>query len=114
MRESLIMQIHYGTAIASVSLVAMHILLRFTQKFDESLQFDNVLTNYSFLPYALLLEAILILITVHGFNGLRIILLEFKQGAIYEKLVTYSCLISMVILITYGTRTILLTSIGMI
>jgi len=108
------MKIHYGTALGAVALVAVHILFRLTQNFSESLQYDSVITNYEFLPYALLLELILVLISIHGFNGLRVILLELKQGNKYEKTVTYGCIAAMIIVIAYGSRTIFLTSLGMI
>ena len=113
MRESIIMKIHYGTALASIALVAVHILFRLTQGFAESLQYENVIANYQFLPYAGMLEVILILLSIHGFNGLRVILLELKQGAGYEKSVTYGCIAAMAITILYGSRTIFMTSMGM-
>ncbi len=50
------MKIHYGTALGAVALVAVHILMRMTQNFDQSLQYQNVIANYHFLPYALMLE----------------------------------------------------------
>jgi succinate dehydrogenase / fumarate reductase, membrane anchor subunit len=113
MRESIIMKVHYGTALGAVALVAVHILFRLTQSFSESLQYESVIANYQFLPYALMLELILILISVHGFNGLRVILLELKQGNVYEKTVTYGCLAAMLVVILYGSRTILMTSMGL-
>jgi len=114
MRESIIMKIHYGTAVASIALVAVHILFRLTQGFAQSLEYESVIANYEFLPYAGMLEIILILISVHGFNGLRVILIELKQGSQYEKSVTYGCLAAMVIVILYGSRTIFMTSMGMV
>ncbi len=114
MRESTIMKIHYGTAIAAVALVAVHILMRLTQGFAESLEFESVLANYKFIPYAIMLELILILLSIHGFNGLRVILLELKQGRIYEKTVSYGCIVAMIGLIAYGSRTIIVTNMGMI
>ncbi|MFQ6025428.1 MAG: succinate dehydrogenase [Nitrosopumilaceae archaeon] len=114
MRESIVMKIHYGTAVGAVALVAIHILFRMTQNFSESLQFESVIANYEFLPYALLLEAILILISIHGFNGLRVILLELRQGSTYEKSVTYGCIVAMAAVILYGSRTILVASMGMV
>ena len=114
MRESIIMKIHYGTALAAVALVAVHILIRLTQGFAESLEYDSVITNYKFLPYAGMLEIILILLSIHGFNGLRIILLELKQGITYEKAVSYGCVAAMISLIIYGSRTIIMVNIGMI
>ncbi|MGI9565806.1 MAG: succinate dehydrogenase [Nitrosopumilus sp.] len=114
MRESTIMKIHYGTALAAVALVAVHVLMRLTQGYAESLEFENVLANYKFIPYAAMLELILILLSVHGFNGLRVILLELKQGKTYEKTVSYGCLAAMIGLIAYGSRTIIMTNMGMV
>jgi len=114
MRESTIMKIHYGTAIAAVALVAVHILMRLTQGYAESLEFESVLANYKFIPYAVMLELILILLSIHGFNGLRVILLELKQGRVYEKAVSYGCLAAMIGLIAYGSRTIIVVNMGMV
>lgn len=112
MRESVIMKIHYGTALGSIALVAVHILFRMTQGFAESLQYENVIANYQFLPYAGMLEIVLILLSIHGFNGLRVILLELKQGRGYEKAVSWGCVAAMVAVIAYGSRTIIMTSMG--
>jgi len=114
MRESTIMKIHYGTAIAAVALVAVHILMRLTQGYAESLEFESVLANYKFIPYAVMLELILILLSIHGFNGLRVILLELKQGRVYEKAVSYGCLAAMIGLIAYGSRTIIVVNMGLV
>ena len=107
------MKIHYGTALAAVALGAVHILMRLTQGFAESLEYDSVITNYKFLPYAGMLEIILILLSIHGFNGLRVILLEFKQGRKYEKAVSYGCVVAKITLIAYGSRTIIMVNTGM-
>ncbi|MBS3922847.1 MAG: succinate dehydrogenase [Nitrosarchaeum sp.] len=114
MRESIIMKIHYGTAIAAVALVAVHILMRLTQGFTESLEYESVIANYKFIPYAGMLEIILILLSIHGFNGLRVILLELKQGRKYEKAVSYGCVVAMIALIAYGSRTIIMVNTGMV
>lgn len=113
MRESIIMKIHYGTALAAVALVAVHILMRLTQGFAESLEYESVIANYRFLPYAGMLEIMLILLSIHGFNGLRVILLELKQGRKYEKAVSYGCVVAMIALIAYGSRTIIMVNTGM-
>ncbi len=114
MRESIIMKIHYGTALAAVALVAVHVLMRLTLNFSESLEYENVIANYQFIPYAGMLEIILILLSIHGFNGLRVILLELKQGKVYEKMVSYGCVAAMVGLIAYGSRTIIMVNMGMV
>ncbi len=108
------MKIHYGTAIAAVALVAVHVLMRLTQGFAESLEYESVLANYKFVPYAIMLELILVLLSIHGFNGLRVILLELKQGRIYEKAVSYGCLAAMIGLIAYGSRTIIVVNMGLV
>ncbi len=112
MRESTIMRIHYGTALGAVALVAVHIMFRLTQGFEESLKYESVVANYQFLPYAGLLEIILVLLSIHGFNGLRVILLELRQGKKYEKAVSYGCLAAMAAVIAYGSRTIIIASTG--
>ena len=108
------MKIHYGTALAAVALVAVHILMRLTQGFAQSLEYDSVIANYKFLPYAGMLEIILILLSIHGFNGLRVILLELKQCRKYEKAVSYGCVVGMIALIAYGSRTIIMVNTGMV
>jgi succinate dehydrogenase / fumarate reductase membrane anchor subunit len=40
------MKIHYGTAIGALSLTVVHILMRLTQDFHESLAYENVIANY--------------------------------------------------------------------
>ncbi len=112
MRESTIMKVHYGTALGAVALVAVHILFRLTKDFSESLEYENVIANYQFLPYAGMLEIILVLLSIHGFNGLRVILLELRQGQRYEKAVSYGCVAAMIAVIAYGSRTIFIASTG--
>jgi succinate dehydrogenase / fumarate reductase membrane anchor subunit len=108
------MKIHYGTALGAVVLVAVHVLFRITMMpYQDSLAYENVIANYKFIPYAIMLEIILVLLSVHGFNGLRVILIELKQGRSYERAVTYGCIAAMAILIAYGSRTILMASMGM-
>jgi len=110
-RESQIRKIHYATAMGAVGLVALHILVRFsTGNFAGSLTYENVISNYQNLTYAILLELILILVSVHGFNGLRGILLDYRSGIKYEKLVNWGCFISAISLIAYGTVTIVLAN----
>ena len=114
MRESHLIRIHYATALAAVALVAVHVLMRVTQGFAESLEYESVVANYRFLPYAGLLEIILVLLSIHGFNGLRVILLELRQGRTYERAVTVICVVAMVAVIAYGSRTIFMMNAGVL
>ena len=85
MRESIVMKIHYGTALGAVFLTVIHIMMRMTMYFHDSLQYENVIANYQMIGYAILLELILILISVHGFNGLRVILLEINKVQLMKR-----------------------------
>ena len=109
-RESQIMKIHYATGIAALFVVAVHIMMRLVVPFGMSLSYDNVIANYHNVPYAVLLESILVLIAIHGFNGLRIILIELRQGKGWEGGVTILSIAATMAVIGYGTRTILIAS----
>ena len=110
LRESQIMKIHYLTGIISLFVVAIHILFRLIMPFGQSLVYQNVVSNYHNIFYAILLESILVLISIHGFNGLRIILMEIRQSPRWDSIITILVLISMISVITYGTRTIVIAS----
>ena len=110
LHESQIMKIHYITAIAALFVVAVHILMRLIMPYSMSLQYENVVVNYHNIAYALLLESILVLIAIHGFNGLRVILLEFRQNKIWESGITIFTITAMIAIIAYGTRTIIIAN----
>lgn len=110
LRESQIMKIHYLTGICAVFFVAIHILFRVVMPFGQSLEYQNVIANYHNIYYVVLLELILIFISIHGFNGLRIILLELKQSDWWESTITILVLAAMIGVIVYGTRTIIVGS----
>ena len=110
LHESQIMKIHYITAIAALFVVAVHILMRLIMPYDMSLQYENVVVNYRNIPYALLLESILVLIAIHGFNGLRVILLELRQNKTWENGITIFTITAMIAIIAYGTRTIIMAN----
>lgn len=110
MRESTVMKIHYITGVAALFTVAVHILMRLIMPFSMSLEYENVVANYKNFFYVLLLESILVLISIHGLNGLRIMLLELRQNAKWEKFVTLFTLAAMLTVIGYGTRTIIIVN----
>jgi succinate dehydrogenase / fumarate reductase membrane anchor subunit len=110
LRESQITKIHYITGVSALFVVAIHILMRLIMPFNMSLEFENVILNYKNIFYALLLESILILIAIHGFNGLRVILLELRQNEIWEKGVNILVILGMIGIIAYGTRTIIIAN----
>jgi succinate dehydrogenase / fumarate reductase, membrane anchor subunit len=110
LRESTIMKIHYITGVAALFTVSVHVVMRIIVPFSISLEYENVVANYQNILYALLLESILVLISIHGFNGLRIMLLELRQEAKWEKFVTVFTLATALVVICYGTRTIIIVN----
>ena len=110
LRESQIMKIHYITGVAALFVVAIHIMMRLIMPYNMSLEYENVVLNYKNIFYALLLESILLLIAIHGFNGLRVILLELRQNEIWEKGVNILVLVGLIGIIAYGTRTIIIAN----
>jgi succinate dehydrogenase / fumarate reductase membrane anchor subunit len=110
LKESQIMKIHYITGVAAIFVVALHIMMRLIVPFEQSLEYDYIIANYKNIVYVLVLEAILVLISVHGFNGIRIILLELRQNRAWENMVTVVTISAMIGLIAYGTRTIILAN----
>jgi succinate dehydrogenase / fumarate reductase membrane anchor subunit len=110
LKESQIMKIHYMTGVGALFVVALHILMRLVVPYSSSLEYGYVVSNYHNFLYAVALESILVLIAVHGFNGLRIILLELRQSPLWENGVTVATIIAMIALILYGTRTIIIAN----
>jgi succinate dehydrogenase / fumarate reductase membrane anchor subunit len=111
LRESQIMKIHYVTGIAAIFVVAVHIIVRIAfMPFGMSLEYENVIANYQNIPYIVLLESILVLVSIHGFNGLRVILLELRQSKRWEESVTAMTIAAMIALVAYGTRTIIIAN----
>jgi succinate dehydrogenase / fumarate reductase membrane anchor subunit len=110
LKESQIMKIHYATGIAAIFVVALHIMMRLVVPFEQSLEYDYIIANYKNIIYVLILESILVLISVHGFNGIRIILLELRQSRSWENMVIVVTISGMIGLIAYGTRTIILAN----
>jgi succinate dehydrogenase / fumarate reductase membrane anchor subunit len=111
LRESQIMKIHYITAVGALFVVAVHIMMRIAiMPYGMSLEYGNVIANYQSIPYVALLESILVLVSIHGFNGLRVILLELRQSKKWEDGVTVLTIAAMIALIAYGTRTIIIAN----
>ncbi len=104
------MNIHYLTGLAAIVLVGVHIMFRLIMPFSQSLQYENIIANYRNMPYAIVLELILVTVAIHGFNGLRIILIEWRQGERWEKGITWTCIAAAIAIIAYGSRTIIMAN----
>jgi succinate dehydrogenase / fumarate reductase, membrane anchor subunit len=110
LKESQIMKMHYMTAIGALFTVAVHIMFRVIMPFGKSISFQNIIMNYHNIPYVVLLESILVLVSIHGFNGLRVILLELRQNRKWENAVTIFTIVAMVSIVVFGTRTIIIAN----
>ena len=111
--ERKLMLLHYITGIGILVAGAVHIATVFlTAPVEANLTFDEspfaVINVYRNLLLAASLEALLVMVAFHGFNGLRIILLELYQGKTWEKVVTWTLTAIALALVIYGSRTIIL------
>ena len=107
MRESRIMLIQYVTAVAALFLVGLHLLMQgVIVPYGSAISFQTVLSVYRAPIDGSLLEILLIVILAHGFNGLRIILLEWKQSRTWTRSVNAVVVVVSLALIAYGTRRI--------
>jgi len=115
MRESTIMQLQYGTAILAIGLVTIHLLMQgVLVPYGEAVSFQHVLSIYRNVVDGALLEVLLIVVLAHGFNGLRIILLEWRQSAGWTTRVNWVVLLVTLAAISYGTRTVILAATGQV
>jgi succinate dehydrogenase / fumarate reductase membrane anchor subunit len=115
MRESTMMQLQYVTAILAIGLVTLHLLMQgVLVPYGEAISFQRVLSVYRNVVDGALLEILLIVILAHGFNGLRIILLEWRQGASWTKGVNWVVLVITLATMAYGTRTVILAATGLV
>jgi succinate dehydrogenase / fumarate reductase, membrane anchor subunit len=109
MRESRLMLLQYGTAVLAVALVAAHLLMQgIITPYSTAINFSNILSIYRNGFYALFLEALLVVVLVHGFNGVRIILHEWRQTAPWTRWVDVGTLVAIIATVAYGTRTVIL------
>jgi succinate dehydrogenase / fumarate reductase, membrane anchor subunit len=113
MRESRLMLVQYATALAAVVLVSVHLLMQgVLVPYATAISFGNILSIYRSGLYALFLEALLVVVLVHGFNGVRIILHEWKQTASWGMWVDLGTVVAIIASVAYGTRTIILAIFG--
>lgn len=115
MRESAMMQLQYVTAVLAIGLVTLHLLMQgVLVPYGEAISFQRVLSVYRNAIDGALLEVLLIVVLAHGFNGLRIILLEWRQGAAWTRGVDWAVLLVTLATIAYGTRTVILAATGQV
>ena len=108
MRESRLMLVQYVTAVLAVFLVSIHLLMQGVfSTYDAAISFNNVLSVYQNGLYATFLEALLLVTLVHGFDGVRVILHEWRQTAPWSRWVDIGTILAIVISVGYGTKTVI-------
>jgi len=111
--ERTIMLIHYLTGLGILIAGAVHLGTVFlTAPVDQNLEFSNapfaVINVYRNGLLAVTLEALLLMVAFHGFNGIRVILIELHQSPRWERGVTWVVALIALLVAIYGTRTILI------
>ena len=113
MKESKLMLVQYATAVVAVALVSVHLIMQgVIYPYATAISFSNILSIYRNWGYAIFLEALLVVVLVHGFNGLRIILHEMRQTAPWSSWVGMGTVAAIVVSVAYGSRTIILAIFG--
>ena len=115
MRESTRMLLHYATGLGIVIAGGIHLFTVFlTGPYLQNLAFTggpySVIAIYRNTILALTLELLLLFVDYHALNGIRVILIEFHQGARWERGVCWILAVAGVLLLVYGTRTILIAN----
>ncbi len=113
MKESRLMLVQYATAVAAVALVSVHLIMQgVVLPYAQAISFSNMLSIYRNWGYAIFLEALLVVVLVHGFNGVRIILHELRQAPLWTRGVDAGTVVAIIATVAYGTRTIVLAIFG--
>jgi succinate dehydrogenase / fumarate reductase membrane anchor subunit len=113
MKESRLMLIQYATAIVAVGLVSVHLIMQgVILPYTKAISYSNILSIYQNGFYAIFLEVLLVVVLVHGFNGVRIILHEWRQSAPWSRWVDIGTVLAIVVSVGYGTRTVVLAIFG--
>jgi succinate dehydrogenase hydrophobic anchor subunit len=105
------MLLHYATGLGIVLAGGVHLFTVFlTGPYVQNLAFSSVMMVYRNILLAVTLELLLVFVDYHALNGVRIILIEFHQGTKWERGVSWVLAVAGVLLLIYGTRTILIAN----
>jgi len=115
MKESTRMLLHYVTGLGIVVVGGIHLFTVFlTGSYLQNLAFIggaySVMAIYKNIIFAITLELLLLFVDYHALNGIRVILIEFHQGRAWERGVSWILLVTGILLLIYGTRTILIAN----
>ena len=102
---------HYITGLGILIVGGVHLFTDFlTGPYLQNLAFGAVIAVYKNAILAATLELLLLFVDYHALNGIRVILIEFHQGPAWERGVSWILAVAGVLLLIYGTRTILIAN----
>jgi succinate dehydrogenase hydrophobic anchor subunit len=109
------MLLHYVTGLGIIIVGGIHLFTVFlTGSYLQNLAFAggpySIIAIYKNTIFAVTLELLLIFVDYHALNGIRVILIEFHQGRGWERGVSWILAITGLVLLVYGTRTILIAN----
>jgi succinate dehydrogenase hydrophobic anchor subunit len=105
------MLLHYVTGLGILVVGGVHVFTVFlTGPYVQNLAFSSVIAVYRNIILAASLELLLIFVDYHALNGIRVILIEFHQGSEWERGVSWILSVAGILLLVYGTRTILIAN----
>ena len=109
------MLFHYITGLGILIVGGIHLFTVFlTGSYSQNLMFIggaySVIAIYKSPIFAITLELLLIFVDYHALNGIRVILIEFHQGQTWERGVFWILTLAGLLLLVYGTRTILIAN----
>ena len=109
------MLLHYITGLGIVIAGGVHLFTVFlTGPYLQNLAFSggpySVIGVYKNLILAATLELLLVFVDYHALNGVRVILIEFHQGSLWERGVSWVLTFAGIVLLIYGTRTIMIAN----
>ena len=111
MKESTRMLLHYATGLGILVAGGIHLFTVFLSgPYLQNLAFASVIAVYKNIILAGSLELLLLFVDYHALNGIRVILIEFHQGAKWERGVSWTLSVAGILLLIYGTRTILIAN----
>jgi succinate dehydrogenase hydrophobic anchor subunit len=105
------MLLHYVTGLGILVAGGVHLFTVFlTGPYAQNLAFGSVIAVYRNIILAATLELLLVFVDYHALNGIRVVLIEFHQGSRWEQGVSWILAVAGILILVYGTRTILIAN----
>ena len=108
LKESWIMLLMYALAIILIFVLTFHLLLVSPltgRSFADNLSYSYVLNNLTY--YRIIFGLLLYAATIHGLNGLRIVLIEWLHPGKYQWIINVIIVALMALLLAVGTYTLI-------